>query len=151
MLEDIWKLIKKRKIELSALVLWLGSLISLDIANVYRNREAYFKNPIVYSSQEDFLNDLEAEKKKLGLEKLEIICEDDTDIEGGHSWKRGDKKYLVKFNPKYKTKRVLRHELYHIKKWEEEGLSLSGILNSFSLGKYEEYRATSYSLKGVKS
>ncbi|MDO8509482.1 MAG: hypothetical protein Q7S27_07440 [Nanoarchaeota archaeon] len=127
------------------LCLWAGLYLTVDYLNVQRNREAYLANPVVYSSQDDFLKGLELEKQKLGLENIDISCEDDIAVQGGHSFKIDSEKYVIKFNPIYKSRKVLRHELYHIKKWES--FSLDDLLDGFLFGQYEEWRATNYSLK----
>ena len=144
MIRKITKTICARKLVLGV-CLWAGLYLTAGYLNVQRNKEAYLSNPIVYSSQEDLLKSLELEKQKLGLESTNISCEDDVAVQGGHSFRIGSGKYVIKFNPAYKSRKVLRHELYHIKKWES--FSLDDLLDGLLFGQYEEWRATNYSLK----
>lgn len=127
------------------LCLWGISYLTLDYYNCKRNTKVYFSDPVVYSNQEELLKDLEIEKQKLSLENINILCEDDLNVKGGWCFKTGPKKYLIKFNPKYKSKKILKHELYHI--YKRENFSLDDLLNGISFGHYEEWRATNYSLK----
>ncbi len=127
------------------LSLWASLYLTAKYINISRNREIYLLNPIVYNSEEDFLQDLKQEKSKLGLDNIKISCENDKNIEGGHCFREGKEKYLIKFNPSHKSKKVLRHELYHIKKYES--FSLDDLLDGLFFGGYEEWRATNYSLQ----
>lgn len=144
MIKEIKNICSENKLILG-LFLWIGSNIILHDYNSQRNIKTYFSNPIIYQNQKDFSKDLELEKQKLGLENINIFCENDSNTLGGHCFKKGPKEYLIKFNPKYKSKEVLKHELYHIYKWEN--FSLDDLLDGVLFGNYEEYRATNYSLK----
>jgi hypothetical protein len=144
MYKHIKDFIQRRKL-LFGITLWAGLYLTINYFNVQRNREAYFSNPIVYKTEENFLHDLELEKQKLGLRNINISCEDDKSIQGGHCFRKGEGRYLIKFNPAHKSERVLRHELYHIKKFES--FSLDDLLDGILFGGYEEWRATTYSLQ----
>ncbi|MDP1695588.1 MAG: hypothetical protein Q8L29_01590 [archaeon] len=123
----------------------LSNLIFLE-ANVLRNREAYFNSPNIYKSDEEFKKDFEKEKKQLGLENITIEFTKDDSIRGGWCKKYGDK-YLLKMNPEFWSRRILKHELYHIKEYEvENNLTFRRIANIFFLDNIEEWDATSYSL-----
>lgn len=136
--------LKENKL-LLGISLWISMYIFAHDYNVCRNRRVYFSNPVPYKTEEEFLIDLEKEKSKLGLEDVTIVCDDDSSILGGHCFKKGYKKYLIKFNPHYKTLLVLKHEMYHVKKYEN--FSLDDLLDGILLGEYEEWKATNYSLE----
>lgn len=144
MIKKITKAIYDRRLFLG-IIFWVSSYLSLDYLNVQRNKETYFSNPMIYSSQEELLNDLEIEKQKLGLENISVSCKDDATIKGGHCFRISPKNYVINFNPSHKTKKILKHELYHVYKWEN--FSLDDLLDGLLFGEYEEWRATNYSLK----
>lgn len=148
MYEELIDFVQRKKVSLVIPIcvsLWMSLYTTVGYLNIKRNRELYLSNPITYNSEEDFLLDLEKEKHQLGLENITISCEDDENIPVGHCSREVEGKYLIKFNPVHKSRRVLRHELYHIKKYES--FSLDDLLDGLLLGGYEEWRATNYSLQ----
>ncbi len=144
MLRKITEFVGNKKL-FFGIFLWIGSYFTLSNFNAERNRKVYLLNPNLYFGSQNFLKDFELEKKKLGLEHISILHEDDYDVPAGLSFRLGDGKYLIRFNPECKSKELIRHELYHVKKWEE--FSLDDLLDCLLLGQYEELRATNYSIE----
>jgi len=131
----------KNKPLLVALVLWLSAGFIGHEINAKRNQRIYLSKPIpCYSSEAGLLKDAETEKRKLGLENITIEFVESPNIEGGHSIK-AENKFKITFNPRHKNRLVLRHELYHIKTW-----SNTSLIDFLTMGSYNEYNATSYSI-----
>jgi hypothetical protein len=110
-----------------------------------RNREAYLSEQALYSSETELNADLKVEKQKLGLGAVDIIVQETSDVACGQCRPIAEKQYLILFNPQCKSKRVLRHELYHI--YGMENFTLDDILWLPTLGEFEEWKATNYSLE----
>lgn len=131
----------KNKELLVALALWLSAGFIGNYINARRNQEVYLSKPIpCYASQEELLKDAEIEKRKLGLEEVAIkLNEDPCMIENVTTRQRNG--FRITFNSQQKNRLVLRHELFHINQWGKVNL-----VDFLTMGNYNEYRATSYSI-----
>jgi hypothetical protein len=130
------------------LIVWGLSTILASYCNSRRNIEVYLNanNPL-YQNEEELNADLDKEKAKLGLQSLDIVVKENDEVDCGHVIRR-EERYVISLNPKCKTKIVLRHELYHVKKrTEESAWTLENLLNGITWGEYEEWNATNYSLE----
>ncbi len=117
----------------------------LNMATSVRSTKLY-KTP-AYSSNEVLKSEFEKEKKKLGLEHLCINIEIvDNPKFIGQCVPKDPNNYTIRIGKNYRTRGVLRHELYHLYRIH------NGYFNKMRdsrhpLMTYEEWIATSYGLK----
>ena len=120
-------------------------LVAADYGIIQRNKNMVYTSS-TYLSQEEMLNDLEVEKKNLGLEDLDIDLEiiNDKDFVG---LVRGTPEgYKIEIGEDYLKPGVLRHEMKHAQRFHSGHLKMSREkFLPFSL--YEEWVATSYALE----
>ena len=108
--------------------------------NAHRNNSVYSSDSHIYSSLEKFTPVFEEERRKIGLEEVDINLKIDNNIESATL--NYSEPYTITFNSKYLKRKVLKHELFHLKElrsaWE--------FLHTFPILEYiGEWRATSYS------
>jgi len=135
----------------TAIVLYVVFLtqVGFDLATAIRNRKVYKTQ--AYSSQAELESAFEKEKKKLGLENLNINLEIVSDVNeprliGECVYYPPGEDYTIRLNEKYKTREALRHELYHAHRIYTGHIKGSArrIDPRFT---YEDWIATSYGLK----
>jgi hypothetical protein len=130
------------KLIIAGFIIWGAFYLTGNGINVARNREVYLPGTSSYKNDSELKESLEQEKRKLGLENIVIEVEEDPGRMGGWCRKTRENQFLIRLGPNFKNKKILRHELYHIKNWDK-----FNFLNAVTLGNYEEWNATSYSLE----
>lgn len=122
--------------------------VGFNITNAIRNTKLY-KTP-AYSSNEILKTEFEKEKKKLSLENLSIELEVVNDTNNpdfiGQCVYNYDGRYNILVGESYKTRGVLRHELYHAYRIYNSHIKKARIKFS-PKDTYEDWKATSYGLK----
>jgi len=125
--------------------------VGFEITNAARNTKLYKTQ--AYTSNEILRAEFEKEKKKRGLENLDIdleIVDEVNDVNEPELIGRcvytygGD--YIIRIGENYKTRGVLRHELFHAHRIYT-GHIKSARIRFNPLDTYEDWIATSYGLK----
>ncbi|MFA5857386.1 MAG: hypothetical protein WC867_08545 [Candidatus Pacearchaeota archaeon] len=111
------------------------------IINCYRNR-CLIQNSIVIKDFNEAERVFNEEKKKLGLDDMDLnlVITDNVDTPG--NLKIDGDKYLINISNENLSKEVICHELYHLNRWKSG--SRKFLFPIFR--QYEEYLATSYSI-----
>ena len=111
---------------------------SVRNVNVLRNRY-YQNNTIKYTTETELRTDLDKQIKLLHLENqtIQLKYEAIPDFRGGV--RGGSGNYTITLHPDYKSRFVIRHELFHIYRY------VNNKIQNYPLSKYfEEWLATSY-------
>ena len=122
--------------------------VGFEITNAARNTKLYKTQ--AYPSNEILRAEFEKEKKKRGLENLDIDLEvvddvNEPDFIGQCVYTYGGN-YIIRIGENYKTRGVLRHELFHAHRIYT-GHIKSQRRRFKPQDTYEDWLATSYGLK----
>lgn len=110
-----------------------------SIINSCRNERIYLNSSLsVINSVRELEDILKEEKKEAGLENVNIQLKISEDYIGGHCIRTRDNSYRLTINPARMSRLIIRHELYHIRCWENGSW--------WNIGPIQEWNATSYSI-----